>query len=231
MSNQHGLIRSEVFTEEEQRRRAAIEETRGLEVFDPADLERVEGGDGLLVHAPDGSLWVQTSRGTADLLGREAVRVVFEGSPLTPRYLVRADEAIGGTPGTLEEWLDRRDRKAAAVEQGRKDAEAKAERRRARAEPVTFDDLAHDGQRITLRQAAEAVVKAGGTIKVESSRLVVSLPPGATIVLGSPSPAAKAARRLYTAEAEVVVAAGKGGEVNPAKLPARAILPSGALAP
>jgi hypothetical protein len=52
---------------------------------------------------------------------------------------------------------------------------------------------------VTLRQAGERVVQAGGRLDVRGSRLVVSLPPGTLLVSGVPSPVAKAAARLYAA--------------------------------
>jgi hypothetical protein len=119
-----GVIRTEVFDEHEQRRRLAIAETSGLETFDPDDLDVLEyNGNRLLVHRPDGTLWAQTSRGMADILGRDAIRVVFEGPPgkLTPRYLVRASRTVGEIPETLGELEERQARRAAVIEASRRD--------------------------------------------------------------------------------------------------------------
>jgi hypothetical protein len=232
-----GGFRSEELPDEaESRRLHSLAETKGLEVFAPVELERVEGGDGLLVFTgsgPDaGSLWVQGSRNDVEFRGRDKVRVTFEGDPVTPRYLVRANEALGDYPATLVEWKERQARRAAAVERSRQEQESKRERLRASAEPVTFDDLVRDGVRLTLRQAAETVRKAGGTIRLQDSRLVVGLAPSALLAQGQPSAAAKAARRLYLAEEAVVAAAGKrGGEIDVGKLPDKAVLPSGGLEP
>ena len=112
--------------------------------------------------------------------------------------------------------------------------EAETHRRALRmtAVPVSYDDLAGDGGRMTLRQAGEKVWEAGGTVRVKGGRLVVSLPPGALVVMGAQSVAAKAAARLYLAEESVTAAASKrGGDVDVAKLPDRPVLPSGAVAP
>lgn len=217
--------------EAEQQRRRQIAETRDLEVFAPVELERVEGGNGLLVFVPDGTLWVQGTRHHVDVLGREKVRVVYEGDPLTPRFLIPANEAGGNAPATLAEWNEREARRTTAIERSRQEQEAKRKALRLTAEPVTFDALAGDGATLTLRQAAEKVEAAGGTIRVEDARLVVALPPSALHTMGLPSQAVKAAARLYKAEAEVVASAKRGGEVAASKLPDKAILPSGALAP
>jgi hypothetical protein len=145
--------------------------------------------------------------------------------------LVRAIEVVGDYPATLSEWEERQARRAAAIERSRQEQERERERRRAGAEPVTLDVLARDGVRLTLRQAGEVVRDAGGTIRVEDSRLVVALPPSSLFVMGQPSQAVKAAERLYRAEADVVAAAKRGGEIDVRKLPDKAVLPSGKLEP
>jgi hypothetical protein len=232
-----GLIgfRTDTYDEAELARRKAIAETRGLEELDPDDLEVLErNGRRLLVHVPDGTLWAQCDRAMADVLAdKSALRVVFEpgtSGKLTPRYL-QAARTVGNLPDTLQELEERESQKQAARERGRREQAAALEELRKLAAPVTFDDTIRDGARLTLREAAEVVVQAGGTIRVVGSRLVVSLPPGATLVLGAPTAAAKAAARLYLAEEAVLAAAGKGGDVDVAKLPDRPILPNGALAP
>jgi hypothetical protein len=230
-----GMRAAELPDEAEARRLHSLAETKGLETFAPIELERLEGGDGLLVFTgsgPDhGTLWLQGSRHDVEFRGREKVRVTFEGDPLTPRYLVPANEVVGEYPATLAEWEERRARRAAAIERNRQKQEQERERLRSIAEPVTFDDLARDGQRLTLRQAGETVRNAGGTIRLQDSRLVVALAPSALLSQGRPSAAAKAAERLYLAEAEVVAAAKRGGEIDVRKLPDKAILPSGKLEP
>jgi hypothetical protein len=143
----------------------------------------------------------------------------------------RRRPVFGNYPATLEEWEARQSKRAAAIEQSRREAEGERERLRAIAEPIVYDDLAADGVRLTLRQAAEAVVNAGGVIRVQDSRLVVSLAPSALLTIGQKSLAARAAARLYLAEAEVVAAAGRRGEIDVRKLPDKAILPSGKLEP
>lgn len=179
---------------------------------------------------PDGSLWVQGSRHDLELRGREKVRVVFEGDPLTPRYLVRASEG-GGYPDTLAEWEERQARKEAGRERSRAKQAAKMDALRHTAEPVTLDTL-RDETAMTLREAGESIEAAGGTIRVVDSRLVVALPRSSMHTMGKPSGAARGAARLYAAEAEVVASASKrGGEVAPSKLPDRLVLPRGALAP
>jgi hypothetical protein len=219
----------------EQERLDSIAATKGLEVFAPVELERVEGSDKLLVFTgsgPDhGTLWVQGGKHDLEFRGRQAVRVVYEGDPITPRFLIRATEQSDAHPATLAEWETRQARKAAARERGRQEAEAERERLRAIAEPVTFDDLERDGATLTLRQAGEAVWSAGGTIRVKDSGLVVGLAPSALLTLGQVSVAAKAARRLYLAEDAVLAAAGRRGEIDVSRLPDKAILPSGRLAP
>jgi hypothetical protein len=166
-----------------------------------------------------------------DFYGRSKVRVVFEGDPPTPRFLIPAEEVIGNYPATLAEWNERQARRAEAVERSQQEAEAKREELRAVAQPVVFDDLERDGERMTVRQAGEAVRKAGGTIRVHDTRLVVGLAPSALLSMGNPSRAAKAARRLYLAEEAVLAVASKrGGEIDVRKLPNRFVLPTGALA-
>jgi hypothetical protein len=219
----------------EQERLDSIAATKSLEVFAPVELERIEGSDKLLVFTgsgPDhGTLWVQGGKHDVEFRGRQAVRVVYEGDPITPRFLIRATEQSDAYPATLAEWEKRQARKAAARERGRQEAESERERLRASAEPVTFDDLERDGAGLTVRQAGEAVWNAGGTIRVRDGTLVVGLPRSALLTLGRPSVAAKAARRLYLAKDAVVAAAGRRGEIDAAKLPDKAILPSGRLAP
>jgi hypothetical protein len=221
--------------EAEAARRASIAATSGLETVAAIELEKVSGSDELLVvtgSGPDaGSLWIQGTSHDAGFHGRQNVRVVFEGDPPTPRHLVRASEVVGNYPATLEEWEARQARRAASIERGRAEAEAQRERLRASAAAVTFDTLERDGVELTLRQAAEAVVTAGGTIRVEDGRVVVALAPSALLTLGQASRALKAARRLYVAEAEVVACTKRGGEIDVRKLPDKAILPSGSLEP
>jgi hypothetical protein len=112
----------------EARRLQSIAETKGLEVFAPVELERVEGSDDLLVFTGSGrdhnSLWVQGARHDVEFRGREKVRVVYEGDPLTPRFLIPATEHSDAYPRTLDEWQERQARKAAARERGRVEAEA-----------------------------------------------------------------------------------------------------------
>jgi hypothetical protein len=222
-------------SEAEQARLDSIAATAGLAVFAPIELERVEGSDALLVFTGSGpdhhTLWVRGAKHDVEFRGRRVCRVVFEGDPPTPRFLVKADEVIGNYPATLAEWQERQARRAAVIERSREEADAERERLRASAAAVTFDDLERDGVRLTLRRAAEVVVEAGGTIRVRDGALVVGLAPSAVLTLGQPSAALRASRRLYLAEEAVVAAAGKRGEIDPAKLPDRAILPSGKLAP
>jgi hypothetical protein len=227
-------FRSEKLDADEERRLREIREAGELEVFAAVELERVEGSDALLVFTgsgPDhGTLWVQGGKHDAEFRGRSQVRVTFEGSPVSPRYLVRAAEAGGGYPATLQEWEEQQARKAARREQAQREAEARIEGLRKTAEAVTYDDLAGDPYRMTLRESADAIVAAGGTLRIRDSRLVVSLPQGALFTMGQPSAVARAAARLYAAEEAVLSAASKRGEVAVAKLPSLFVLPSGALA-
>ncbi len=192
---QGGLAARTLPDEAEARRRISIAETAGLEVFASSELERVEGSNGLLAFTgsgPDrGSLWVQGSRYHVDVLGRDTVRLCFEGDPPTPRFLIPANAENAGAPTTLAEWEATQAVRAEAIEEQRKAAAAKRDRLRAAAQPFTYDDAAHDGERLTLRQAAEAVDLAGGTIRVVDGRLVVGLPPSARLTLGLPSRASK----------------------------------------
>lgn len=48
-----------------------------------------------------------------DVIGRERVRVVFEGDPPTPRFLQRATDANNDGPATLAQWEERQAGKAA----------------------------------------------------------------------------------------------------------------------
>jgi hypothetical protein len=115
-----GILAVELPEEAEARRLHSIAETKGLEVFAPVELERVEGSDDLLVFTGSGrdhgTLWVQSGKHDVEFRGREKVRVVFESDPVTPRFLVRADDLIGNYPATLAEWEERQARKAAARE-------------------------------------------------------------------------------------------------------------------
>ena len=220
--------------EEETQRLHSLQETRGLEVFAPIELERVEGRRGLLVFTGSGpdhnTLWLQGERHHVDALGREYVRVVFEGKPLTPRFLIRATQQ--SLPATLAEWEARQAHRAAARERSLQDAERKRERLRKLAEPVTYDDVAHDNARMTLRQAGEIVQQAGGTLRVHDGRLIVSLHSSVLLVMGKPSDASKAAKRLYLAEPAVLATGTKrNGDIAVSKLPNKMVTPSGALAP
>jgi hypothetical protein len=135
-------------------------------------------------------------------------------------------------PATLNEWNARQARRAAASEQQRAESKRRLEALRATAAPVSFDDLAGDRARMTLRQAGEVVEQAGGAVHVEDGRVIVALPPSALLTNGQPSNAAKAAARLYRAEAAVLSAASKRtGAVTVSRLPDRLLSPTGALLP
>lgn len=229
-----GVFRATTMPDEAERRRLhSLAEIRNLEVFASVELERVEGSNGLLVFTGSGddhgTLWVQGSKHDVEFRGREKVRVVYEGDPLTPRFLIPASEQ--GLPATLAEWEARQNRRGAAVEQQRQEAAANLDRLRLSAEAVTYDDLGRDRVRMTLRKAGEAVERAGGVIQLKGSRLLVSLPPGALLTMGAPSAAAKAAARLYLAEAAILAAAGKRSDIAASKLPNKHVLPSGKLEP
>jgi hypothetical protein len=225
-----GSLRSEVLPGvEEQHRRDAIAESRGVEIFDPDDLELLESGSALgrlFGHVPTDTLWRQVDRNQAGAVGREGVACLFEGRPPTVRYLRRQD-------GSLSEYRARQRERAEAVERSRAQQAADLEARRAQATTVTFDDIAHDGVRLTLRQAAEAVRQAGGRVYVQAGRVVVALPPGTHLTMGVPSTALRAAKRLYVCEA--VILAGlkqrKSGDVDPGALPDAFALPNGTVAP
>ena len=92
--------------EAEARRLIEVQEAGGVETFAAVELERVEGHNGLLVFTgagpQHGTLWVQGEKHHVESLGREKVRVTFEGSPPTPRYLIPADKR--NLPATLAEW-------------------------------------------------------------------------------------------------------------------------------
>ena len=220
---QGGLAARTLPDEAEARRQHSIAEAAGLGVFAPIELEKIEGSNGLLAFTgsgPDqGTLWAQGTRHHVDVLGRDRIRVVFEGSPPTPRYLIAANAENPGAPTTLAEWEAKQAVRAVAIERQEKEAAAKRDRLRRSAEPFIYDDGARDGERLTLRAAGEAVSTAGGKVEVLDGRLVVSLPPSARLTLGLPSRAAKAVSRLYLAEAAVIEAAPKrGGDVDVSKL-------------
>jgi hypothetical protein len=202
---------------------------RGFEILMPSDFD-AETFAPWRVRLSDGSVWKRKQGSPPEGYTPEFHCIVIsEGGSWF--YLTAARATGADSPRSLAELEERkRERDRRMAEKAKADAEA-LKAKRATAEPVVYDDLVRDGQWLTLRQSGEAVLAAGGSIRVVGSRLVVSLPPGASMVLGVESSAARGAKRLYLAEVEVVAAAGRGGEVAPSKLPAKAILPSGRLVP
>jgi hypothetical protein len=91
-----------------------------------------------------------------------------------------------------------------------------------------FDRLAPP----TLRVAAEQLNALGGRVLVKKGRVLVECPPSE---LGANQYGEKNGSRLarvfYDAEATMVEAVTKDGEVKPGQLPARPLLPSGRVAP
>jgi hypothetical protein len=220
-------------SEEEARRLHQIAETKGLEVFAAVELEKVEGREGLLVFTGSGpehgSLWVQGAKYHAQELGRDKVRVVFEGKPVTPRFLIPASSRE--LPATLSEWQVRQERRRQALERQRQEAEKERKAAAATAKPVTWANLhGAPGLPVTLRAVAEQLHDLGGTIRIEAGRVVVALPARALTTPYATGP--KLAAYLYAAHEAIVEAVkGRAGPVAIAKLPERELLPSGHLAP
>lgn len=215
---------SQSFTAADEERRTLIAETRGLDDLDPEALEVIEWrGTKYFAHQSDGSLWTQTDRHAAGVAGRANVRVVLEGRPPTPRYLIRARN-----PATLAQLEQLQHNREQAVERGRKQADEQRKQRRAVARPVVAADLDRRCPR-SLREAAQRVEDADGQTRITDGRVVVTLPPSA--IAGTtygPHPAVRAAELLYRSEAELLtVRPGRGGRVDPAQLPDTDLLPSG----
>lgn len=224
-----GLIQttSKILPPGHEERVAAIAESHGLDDLDPEALEVIEfRGVKYFAHRPDGTLWTQTDRHAAGIAGRTSVRVVLEGRPVSPRYLIRARN-----PSTLAELEQLKRGRDQAVAAARKKVDAEHERQRKTARPVTAADLDRNSP-ATLRAAGEAIEQAAGTVKITDGRVVVHLPPSVYGYPGRPV-AVAAARVVYLAEAELLAncAPGRGGRVDPAALPDKPVLPSGRLTP
>jgi hypothetical protein len=223
------LQAQELPTEEETRRRDLLAESRGIDVVSSAELEKIEGSNGLLHFLPDGTLWTQVPRHRVDDVGRRNVRVVFEGprGKETPRYIAPADKEVPGAPATIDQWNEREARKAAAAEQQGREAEARLKRLQATARPVTVADFERDLPS-TLRGMVDRLLLLGGRVEVAKGRIVVALPPAET-GLGTLGP--RIARLLYSAEGELLATRKGDGRIAAEKVPDRGLLPSGRLEP
>jgi hypothetical protein len=115
-----------------------------------------------------------------------------------------------------------------ALEQKAREAKTNLEARRLTAETVTLADL--EKGPTTLRQAVEQVLAVCGTVRAKGTTLVVALPPGEKGAVGVKA-GPQAARVCYAAEEALVAVAKRDGSIDPAKVPDRAVLPSGKLEP
>jgi hypothetical protein len=217
--------------EEEERRLDAIRATHGLEVFDPEELEVLDDGFRLIHHVPTGTLWAKADRHHAGILGRAEVRVVFEGKPSTPRYLMRTKHLGHDAPSTIGEWRERHARREAARERATQEQERKRAAARRTNRPVTLNDLGGRLVPASPRAALERLDRLGGRARLnEDGRLVVELPQG-TANAGFGKPARALAEYLYRAEAVLVAVADKGGTISATRAPDTPLLPNGVLAP
>jgi hypothetical protein len=223
------LQAQELPTEEETRRLDLLAESRGIDVVAAAELEKIEGSNGLLVFTPDGSVWVQVPRHRVDDIGRRRVKVCFEGprGRETPRYIAPAHEEVPGAPATIAQWNEREAKRAAAADQQRREAEAKLKQLQATARPVTVADFERDLPS-TLRGMVERLLLLGGRVEVAKGRIVVALPSGET-GLGTLGP--RIAQLLYSAERELLATRKGDGTIDPGKVADRPLLPSGRILP
>jgi hypothetical protein len=218
--------------EEEERRRDAIRETRGLEVLDPDDLEVLNDGLRLVHHVPTGELWATATPHHAGILGREEVRVVFEGKPLSPRYLMRAKHVAHGTPRTIGEWRERQAKREAARERSRREQEQKRAAARRTNRPVTLNDFGGQHVPASPRTALEQLDRLGGRARLNADRrLIVEVPQTALNSVWGKDPALALAEYLYRAEGVLVETADKSGAISAAKAPDKPLLPNGITTP
>jgi hypothetical protein len=125
-------LQAQKVDEREQARLAALIEAKPIEAFAASELEILsEDSRGrLFAFVPDGTLWKGTDRYALETISREDLRVVYEGSPPTPRFLRRNLD-----PATRVEWEARRAEREAAIERSRQATEEerqKSGRRRRR---------------------------------------------------------------------------------------------------
>jgi hypothetical protein len=185
----------ELSVEEQERARLLEYGEAGFPIFLARDVDTS--------HSPylvaDGKVWVAAHGEPPKGRSPKTHAILLEDNGAWGFLILAAACQDEGAPTTVAELEERARRREEARARQAEEAKAELERRRRQATPVTLDDLAHDGERVTLRQAGERVVQAGGRLDVRGSRLVVSLPPGTLLVSGVPSPVAKAAARLYAA--------------------------------
>jgi hypothetical protein len=139
------------------------------------EWDQVEERSGYLVLG-DGSLWRRQpgipAEGRKPRDHRYAITVPETG----PAGIAWYQRALHPEPETLDELLEREERKRRAIEAQRVAHGKQRERLRKRAQPVT---VAHfePGLPPTLRAMVEHVDAIGGKVEVSGGRLVVSLPP------------------------------------------------------
>jgi hypothetical protein len=142
---------------------------------------------------------------------------------------------IEHAPTSVAELERRRERRERDL--GRRQAEAKTnlELRRQSARTVTLRDVDSGTRSVpaTLPGMVERLEALGGVVRVTKGRLDVRLPPGefGGDGFGNRRAGVLIARALYLAEDGLVEAVKRNGEVDASKVPDRALLPSGALAP
>jgi hypothetical protein len=223
-------LQAQKVDEREQARLAALIEAKPIEAFAASELEILsEDSRGrLFAFVPDGTLWKGTDRYALETISREDLRVVYEGSPPTPRFLRRNLD-----PATRVEWEARRAEREAAIERSRQATEEERQKKRKTATPVTAADF-NPAMPSTLRGAVTAVEAAGGAVRIESGRVVVLLPDSArqpAAFGGGEGVALAAARCCYLGEEALLTTRRGNGDVSASKVPDEPVLPSGRLMP
>jgi hypothetical protein len=147
-------------------------------------------------------------------------------------YLTAAIATGPKAPRSVAELQERQEQAARKAAEQRKEQAKAFKARQATAVSVTLTSLDRHAPP-TLREAVETVERQGGRVEVRGGRIVVSLPPGEVGVgpFGSEKPGGVAARVCYLAESELLATRRGDGRIDPAKVSAEPLLPSGRLAP
>jgi hypothetical protein len=195
--------------------------------FPEIDLDKVERR-GVYIVDERGTVWHGPDPGEP-IGGRHRSEW---GYGVTSRFRLAWYRRTHAPEPTSRRELDMLDqRRAEEEERRRSDRAMDLAEQRLHAEPVTLSETAKLPD-VTLRQAVEQIDALGGTVKVRSGRVVVSLPrsqKGSTEY--GPKRAIKLAQLIYAGEAEVLEVESRGGDVNAEKLPDRPLLPSGRVLP
>lgn len=182
-----------------------------------------------LVAKEDGSVWIAERGQPADGWHTHIHAVVVEKDG-SHGFVTAARASRMPDPPTTEAELGIREKRRQRAEKRREEerqSRIKAARISARVVLLTDVDPSLRGAPETLRGAAERLADLGGYVRVTRGRVEVRVPPGE---LHENRLGRKLATIIYAAEQAILDAVKKDGEVDPARLPDKAVLPTGGLA-